>query len=108
LFFNGNTFAEIGRAIVNALFYDLPLIRRKEVASAAAHYVTGVMRRGEMEAMFRSAVRLPSFIPGDRVRTLRGSASGEIIAILDDGRVKWRTESGSELIATAESLLPDE
>jgi len=108
LFFNGNTFAEIGRAIVNALFYDLPLLRRKEVASAAAHYVTGVMRREEMGAMFRSAVRLPSFIPGDRVRTLRGSTRGEIIAILGDGRVKWRTESGCELIATAESLLPEE
>ena len=107
LFFNGNTFAEIGRAIVNAVFFDLPLIRRKEAASAAAHYVTGVLRREEMDAVFRSAIRLERLAPGNRVRTLKGSLRGVIVALLEDGRVKWRTDAGTELIATPEALSLD-
>ena len=43
LFFNGNTFAEIGRALANALFSDLPPHRRKEASSAVAHFITGVL-----------------------------------------------------------------
>ena len=43
---------------------------------------------------------------GDRVRTLRGSATGIILRIQPDGRVVWRpTDSCSELIALPESLL---
>ena len=34
LFFNGNTFADVGRQIVAALFADLPTVRRREVMSA--------------------------------------------------------------------------
>src|SRR5213596_1589229 len=30
LFFNGNTFADVGRQIVTALFADLPSVRRRE------------------------------------------------------------------------------
>ena len=37
LFFNGNTFADVGRQIVAALFADLPTARRREVMSAVAH-----------------------------------------------------------------------
>src|SRR5436190_3690703 len=36
LFFNGNTFADVGRQIVAALFADLPTTRRREVVSAVA------------------------------------------------------------------------
>lgn len=44
---------------------------------------------------------------GDRVKTLRGSASGVIVRLLDDGRVMWRPDgSDSELMALPESLLP--
>src|ERR1041385_9391549 len=37
LFFNGNTFADIGRALVDLVFADLPTGRRREVMSAVAH-----------------------------------------------------------------------
>jgi hypothetical protein len=37
LFFNGNTFADVGRALADLLFADLPTGRRREVMSAVAH-----------------------------------------------------------------------
>ncbi len=43
--------------------------------------------------------------PGDRVKTLRGSMSGTIVSVLPDGRVVWRTDSGTELTALPESLV---
>src|SRR5512135_3241411 len=43
LFFNGNTFGEIARRIVDAVFLEFPLARRREAASLAAHYVAGVL-----------------------------------------------------------------
>ena len=43
--------------------------------------------------------------PGDKVQTLRGSMSGKIIRVLDDGRVVWRADSGAELTALPESLI---
>src|SRR6266700_1955900 len=39
LFFNGNTFADVGRAIVDFVFADLQTSRRREVMSAVAHYI---------------------------------------------------------------------
>jgi hypothetical protein len=60
LFFNGNTFAEIGRALVNVLFSDLPLQRRKEASSAAAHFITGVLP----EEMMRAALEPSSVSKG--------------------------------------------
>ncbi len=41
LFFNGNTFADIGRQLAAALFADLQHGRRREVASVVAHYIAG-------------------------------------------------------------------
>jgi len=108
LFYNGNTFAEIGRALVTAILHDLPPARRKEAASLAAHYITGVLRREELVSGFGSLFRPASFRPGDRVKTLKGTLRGVIVKTLDDGRVKWRTEAGTELIALPETLAPDE
>lgn len=109
LFFNGNTFAEIGRALTNALFNDLPFIRRKEVASAVAHFITGVLDRDSMAAIIASCARTALFGVGDRVRTLRGSLRGVIVRVLDDGRLAWRPDGRtSELIALPESLTPDD
>jgi hypothetical protein len=109
LFFNGNTFAEIGRALANALFHDLPLVRRKEVASAVAHFITGVLDQNSMAAMIASCTRAMRLSPGDRVRTLRGTLHGVIVRVLDDGRVGWRADGGtSEMIALPETLTPDE
>src|SRR6266699_2548733 len=70
-FFNGNTFAEIGRALANALFSDLPLHRRKEASSAVAHFITGVLEEDLMIGALESLCEAASFRPGDRVKTLR-------------------------------------
>jgi hypothetical protein len=109
LFFNGNTFAEIGRTLANALFHDLPFMRRKEVASAVAHFITGVLDREPMAAIIASCTRAAQFAPGDRVRTLRGSLRGVVVRVLEDGRLAWRPDGrASELIALPESLTVDE
>ncbi len=106
LFFNGNTFAEIGRALGNALFSDLPLHRRKEASSAAAHFITGVLDEDVMVAAIKELWEAASFAPGDRVKTLRGSTPGVIVRLQEDGRVVWRADgTESELLALPESLL---
>jgi len=48
LFFNGNTFATIGRELSFALFSDLTPSRKREVGSAVAHYIAGVLDRESM------------------------------------------------------------
>jgi len=106
LFFNGNTFAEIGRALANALLSDLPLVRRKEASSAVAHFITGVLDQDLMVAAIDSLWKAASFAPGDRVKTLRGTTHGVVLRLADDGRVVWRQDGGSaELVALPEGLL---
>jgi hypothetical protein len=105
-FFNGNTFAEIGRALATALFQNLPFHRRKEVSSAAAHFITGVLDRDSMVNIVEGLCEAAELKPGDRVKTLRGSTSGVIVKILGDGRIVWRPDgTKSELTALPESLL---
>src|SRR5213594_792815 len=48
LFFNGNTFADVGRTIVDFVFAELPTTRRREVMSAVAHYIAGVLDHDSM------------------------------------------------------------
>ena len=106
LFFNGNTFAEIGRALGNALFSDLSFQRKKEASSAIAHFITGVLDHESMVQMVESLSETSDLKAGDRVKTLRGSTHGKILRILDDGKVVWRPDgSRSELRALPESLL---
>lgn len=106
LFFNGNTFAEIGRALANALFSDLPLHRKKEAASCAAHFVTGVLDKELMISAIQSLAETAGFKVGDGVKTLRGSRQGVVVRLLKDGRIVWNPEgSQAELIALPESLL---
>jgi len=105
LFFNGNTFAEIGRALTNALLRDLPLHRRKEASSAAAHFITGVLDHDAMVRMITELCEINDLHPGDRVKTLKGSAHGEILRVLPDGRVVWRADSGAELTSLPEGLI---
>jgi hypothetical protein len=108
LFFNGNTFAEIGRALSTALFSDLPFQRRKEAASAVAHYITGVLEEQLMVEVIEALSRAADFKAGDRVRTFRGSTRGVVLRILKDGRVVWRPDgSKGELIGLPESLLAE-
>jgi hypothetical protein len=105
LFFNGNTFADVGRTVVDFVFADLPTGRRREVMSAVAHYIAGVLDRESMVEIVESLCESTSFQPGDRVKTLRGSTQGVILRLLDDGRVVWQPDgSRSELLALPESL----
>ncbi len=106
LFFNGNTFADVGRALVDLVFAELPTGRRREVMSAVAHYIAGVLDRDAMVEIVESLCQSAEFQAGDRVKTLRGSTGGVILRVLPDGRVSWRPDgSNSELIALPESLL---
>jgi hypothetical protein len=105
LFFNGNTFAEIGRALTNALLRDLPFHRRKEAASAAAHFITGVLDRDTMIRLLNELCEAADLKTGDRVKTLKGSVTGKILRVMADGRVVIKTNTGTELTALPESLL---
>ena len=76
------------------------------MVSVVAHYIAGVLDREIMVEIVESLCESASFQPGDRVKTLRGSAHGVIRRILDDGRVVWQPEATqSELTALPESLL---
>ena len=106
LFFNGNTFADVGRQIAAAIFAELPTQRRREVMSAVAHYIAGVLDWKPMVEVVESLVVAADFSVGDRVKTLRGSLRGRIVRVLEDGRVVWKADAtGSELVALPESLL---
>ena len=87
------------------LFSDLPTGRRREIVSAVAHYIAGVLDTDSMVGSGESFCEATDWKPGDRVETLRGFARGLIVRLLDDGRVVWRPDrSQSELIALPESL----
>jgi hypothetical protein len=107
LFFNGNTFSSIGRELAIVLFGELPVSRRRAVGSAIAHYIAGVLDRQAMAGMIESLSRSASLLPGDRVASLKGTLRGTIVELLDDGRVKWRADTGTEFLALPESLVPE-
>jgi hypothetical protein len=105
LFFNGNTFADTGRRICDAIFAELPTIRRRAILSAVGHYIAGVLGRDSMGQVIESLWNVAQLEPGDRVRTLKGTLHGVIKRVLDDGRVAWRPDGATgELIALPESL----
>ncbi len=84
-------------------------MRLKELTSAVAHYVAGVLDREAMVAMVEELCRSAALGVGDRVKTLRGSLRGVITRVLEDGRVAVRADgSASELLCLPESLLPDD
>jgi len=107
LFFNGNTFADIGRQIAAAVFADLPGTRLRQVTSAIAHSIAGVLDHDSMAQILDELCASADFKSGDRVKTLRGSMHGKILRVLSDGRVVWQTDSGAELTALPESLLKE-
>lgn len=83
-------------------------MRKREVGSAVAHYIAGVLDRESMVQMVDTLSCAADFNPGDRVKTLRGSTHGVILRVLDDGRVVWRPDgTGSELTGLPESLIPE-
>jgi hypothetical protein len=91
--------------MVDFVFADLPTSRRREVMSAVAHCIAGVLDHDSMAQIVEELCAAADFQPGDRVQTLRGSLHGEILRLLPDGRVVWRADSGAELVALPESLL---
>jgi hypothetical protein len=108
LFFNGNTFATIGRELALAVFSDLVPARKREVSSAIAHYIAGVLDREPMMEIVESLSETADWKPGDRVKTQRGSLHGKIIRVLEDGRVVWKPDgTESELTALPESLCAE-
>ena len=108
LFFNGNTFATIGRELALALFSELVPGRKREVGSAVAHYIAGVLDRKSMVEIVESLCESADFKKGDRVKTRRGSTHGVVIRLNKDGRVVWRPKgTESELLALPESLLKE-
>jgi hypothetical protein len=109
LFFNGNTFGEIARRVVDAVFIEFPIGRRREAASVSAHYVAGVLDRDALVSGLNSLAKLSQFKAGDRIKTLRGSAQGVVVRIMKDGRIVWKpNRSTAELIALPESLVKEE
>ena len=67
LFFNGNTFATIGGELSFALFSDLVPGRKREIGSAVAHYIAGVLERESMVEIVDSLSESAELQPGDRV-----------------------------------------
>jgi hypothetical protein len=109
LFFNGNTFATIGRELALALFSDLHPSRKREVSSVIGHYIAGVLDRENIVSIVESLCETAELKPGDRVKTLRGSLNGVILKILDDGKIVWQPDGAkSELTALPESLLRED
>lgn len=93
---------------MDAVFVEFPLGRRREASSLAAHYVAGVLDLHSMEQGLIVLAELADFKPGDRVKTLRGSARGVMLRLSPDGRVVWKLDgSATELIAMPESLCRD-
>ena len=109
LFFNGNTFADVGRTVIDFVFADLPTGRRREVMSAVAHYVAGVLPWEAMVGIVESLSKTADLKAGDRVKTLRGSLRGVIVRVSENGRVVWRPDGAAgELTALPESLCRDD
>jgi len=90
------------------LFSDLPATRNREVTSAIAHYIAGVLDREAMVEIVEGMCGGASLQPGDRVKTLRGSSRGVIKRVLEDGRLVWQADgSHTELTALPDTLLKE-
>lgn len=90
--------------MVDLLFAELPAARRREVVSAVAHYVAGVLDWNAMAHAIESLCASAALTEGTRVQTLRRSTQGVVLRVLDDGRIVWRTDAGTELTALPETL----
>lgn len=87
-----------------AVLADLPTSRLREVTSATAHYIAGVLDREVMVQVVESLCAAADLVPGTRVKTLRGSTQGSVLRVLEDGRIVWLTDGGTELTALPETL----
>ena len=85
----------------------MPAMRKRQLGSAVAHYIAGVLDKTTMTEIVESLAQSATFQIGDRVKTPKGTLHGVIVQILDDGRVKWRAETGTEFISLPESLVSE-
>jgi hypothetical protein len=70
--------------------------------------IAGVLPWEPMVEIVESLCESADLKPGDRVKTLRGTARGVIVRRLDDGRLVWQVDgSGAELMSLPESLIPE-
>ena len=77
--------------------------------SAVAHYIAGVLPWEAMEEIIGVASPRFNWIPGDRVKTLRGSLHGIVVKVSEDGRILWRPDGTKhDLIAMPEDLCSDD
>lgn len=107
LFFNGNTFAAIGRTICNLAFKEIPVVRRQVLVGAIAHYIAGVLDRESMVRFVEELSEATDLKIGDRVESLKGSLQGEVTQVFDDGRIEWQPDGGvSKLTCSPESVKP--
>ncbi len=95
--------------MVAAFLAEVPAARLRQITSAVAHYIAGVLDREAMVEIVETLCRSAELRAGQRVKTLAGSARGVITRVLGDGRVAVRPDgSGSEMISLPENLLPDD
>lgn len=107
LFHNSETFAEMGRQMMAALFAGISGARRKIALAAVADYIAGHLEREGMIEIVEGSWAAAELRPGERVKSLRGSLTGIVLARCEDGRVVWRPDgTASDLISQPESLLP--
>lgn len=104
LFFNGNVFAELGRRLVEVLAADLAALRRRELTSAVAHYVAGVLDVKSMIGIVDGMFQRFAFQVGDQVQSLRGSVHG-VVASVDGDTIQVRLSTGSLAAFSAASLI---
>jgi hypothetical protein len=92
--------------LTTLLLADLATPRRREAASAVAHFIAGVLDREVMVEIIESLCESASFQPGDRIKTLRGSTHGTVVRVRPDGKIVWRPDrSVAELMALPESVI---
>jgi len=108
LFFNGNTFAELGRGLSHALFADVMAIRKKQLASLVAHFIAGVpeVDKKALQTGLEELSRIEDLSAGDRVTTLKKTLSGTISRINGDGSIVWKCDqTGAFITGSPQSLL---
>jgi hypothetical protein len=115
-FYNGNTFV----AIIRDCITRAPDFSAAQIAlakSLAGHMVAGTAEPEEI-VQFQQLVRdvecgpvvTPqpnSFQVGDHVQTLKGTLSGTVVRIEENGNVTWKCEqTGGKMTGTSKTLKP--
>jgi len=109
LYFNGNTFGQIGRMLIQGILNSLSPTRLQTLSSATAHYISGLpdFNKTALLNVFKSLTTIHSFKPGERVQTLKGSLTGRVIKNNPDGTITVKVDNAATTIKSLpENLLP--